>query len=91
VVIAVYVILLEAALPAAMAWAARKTLAPRSKFAGVSIIVGAAAIPALWGFYATRDADVITRAAGLYVAPGMFAFSLYFSFMGYRLARPKQN
>jgi len=84
----VYALILVVVLPATLAWIVGRTLAAGRWRAWIAVI-GAAALPSIWLFYASRDADAITSSTAFYVVPIAFLFSAYFAFMGYRFGRPK--
>lgn len=87
----VYITSLFVILPAVVGWAARKLIRNRNPNVSLLIITCAAAAPSLWMFYATQQADGITRAASLYVVPFLFLFSLVPAAIGMALAdRPKR-
>jgi len=76
-------------LPAGLAWAVRKYVPIRNAFTRPLAIVFSAALPALWIFYETQQADSITRAASVVVTPVLFLIMLIPAAVGYALARPK--
>lgn len=84
------VILVFLALPAGLAWTARKYAKIKNAFIAAFAIAASAAAPALWLFYETQQADGITRAASVIVTPFVFLFMLIPAGVGYSLARPEK-
>ena len=81
-----YIFLAIFGIPAGLAWVTRKVLSKKSRYLSLLIITGSAAVPNFWIFYATQQADGITRASSLVVVPFLFVFSLFAASFGYALA-----
>lgn len=77
-------------LPAGLAWTATKCLGIRKAMVGSLTVAISAAGPALWVFYATQQADAITRAASVVVTPFLFLLMLIPAAAGYAIAKPKK-
>lgn len=75
--------------PALNAWGTKKLLGVRSGTDWL-VIAAAALIPNLWIFYATQQADGITRAASFVVVPFLFLFSLIPASIGLFLAKRRR-
>ena len=76
-------------LPAGLAWGARKIARTRNRSVGAVIVLLAPALPWIWLFYESQQADAITRAAAIFVTPFFYPFMLIPAALGYSKARPK--
>lgn len=84
-------LLLMIGLPGALAWGAGKLLPNKSRVLSLIIIVLAAAVPSLWFFWATQQADSITRAASFMVSPYLFVFALIPAGIGFAYSSPSDS
>ena len=80
-------VLLMLVLPAGLAWGFRKYAPIRNGFVGAVAVVISAAVPAMWVFYETQQADGITRAASVVVTPFLFLLMLIPAGVGYVIGK----
>jgi hypothetical protein len=84
-----YFLALLVAVPGGVAWLGGRLVPSRNLVWAWLVVVCSAVIPFLWILFATQDADGITRAAGIALAPVLFVFSLLSAAVGYKFAHSK--